>query len=269
MKSCKHKFMKVTPLLSFLLFLLLFSKTSIKAAEREYLGVHEVCAKCHHVQYISWEKQPHAKAFESLQPGTRMEVKRAADLDPMKDYTEDGECLKCHTTGYGKPGGFVSLKKTPSMTNVQCESCHGPGSEYVEKVMRRKFSFAHAEITDLGHVGYADHSHTDSAKKDTSAEGAVEHKQSHSMNKHTHNEEHRQSDKYGYDALGDPPPHASRHRGGILHLDSAKASYCVESCHNEGSPTYQVSSKKNFVATFDEQVKKSIHRRYGLMFLHW
>ena len=269
MKLYRHKFLKVTLFLSLLMFLLLFTKTFIKAAEREYLGVHEVCAKCHHVQYISWEKQPHAKAFESLKPGKRIEVKRAANLNHMKDYTEDGECLKCHTTGYGKPGGFVSLKKTPSMTNVQCESCHGPGSEYVEKVMRRKFSFAHAEVTDLGHVGYAVHSQTDSAKKDISAGGAVEHKQSHLMKMPTQNEEHKQSDKYGYDALGDPPPHAHRHQGEISDLDPAKASRCVETCHNEESPTYQVSGIKNFVATFNKQVKKSIHRRYGLMFIHW
>ena len=257
------------------MFLFYFSITSIKAAKREYVGVHEVCEKCHYVQYKSWEQQPHAKAFESLKPGKRIEVKRATNLDPMKDYTEDEECLKCHTTGYGKPDGFVSLKKTPAMTNVQCESCHGPGSEYVEKVMRREFSFAHTEVEDLGHIGYAAHSHDNSAKEKKTAELHAKHDQSQPMKmqkhneKHKQHEEHKQDGKYGYDALEDPPPHAHRHRGKILPLDPEKAFHCMEICHNEESPTHPVSGIKDFVATFNEQVKKSIHRRYGLLFFHW
>src|SRR6185436_8482388 len=40
----------------------------------------------------------------------------------------DPSCFSCHAVGYGVPTGFVSAAKTPSLANVQCESCHGPAA---------------------------------------------------------------------------------------------------------------------------------------------
>ena len=100
------------------------------AADHAYVGSNK-CRKCHMKEFKSWQESAMAKSFELLKPGVRAEQKTAAKLDPQKDYTQDAKCLPCHTTGYGKPGGFVDMKKTPDLAGVGCETCHGPGGTYV------------------------------------------------------------------------------------------------------------------------------------------
>jgi len=104
------------------------------AAAPEYAGV-KVCTKCHEAQGESWAGTSHAKAFDSLKPNTKAEEKKKAKLDPAKDYTKDKDCVGCHSTGFGKAGGYA-LGKDPGgpekLGSVGCEACHGPGSDYRE-----------------------------------------------------------------------------------------------------------------------------------------
>jgi formate-dependent nitrite reductase cytochrome c552 subunit len=104
----------------------------------EYVGA-DSCKKCHFSQHKSWGKTEMAKAMDTLKPGNKVEAKKKFNLDPNKDYTKDASCLPCHTTGYGKPGGYPELvegqtwtaeqqKRASLMEGVQCEACHGPGS---------------------------------------------------------------------------------------------------------------------------------------------
>ena len=90
------------------------------------------CRACHLSQTKSWEQTKMAKAFELLKPGVAAKAKRAHKVDPDKDYTHDSACVPCHVTGYGKPGGFGSLEKTPGLVGVQCEECHGAGAGYLK-----------------------------------------------------------------------------------------------------------------------------------------
>jgi len=90
------------------------------------------CRTCHLAQFKSWEETKMAKAFDLLKPGVAAKAKREHKLDPDKDYTKDSNCLPCHVTGYGKPGGFQSLEATPALAGVQCEACHGPGGGYLK-----------------------------------------------------------------------------------------------------------------------------------------
>ncbi len=115
-----------------------------------YVGA-KTCKACHIKQYKSWEQTTMAKSFENLKPGVKAEEKKKAGLDPNKDYTGDKNCLKCHTTGYGKQGGFKSLADTPDLINVQCESCHGPGGDFKE-VMKKDKQFKIAEARAAGLV---------------------------------------------------------------------------------------------------------------------
>lgn len=80
-----------------------------------YVGTKE-CAACHFEQFMAWRATPHAKAFDIL---------------PAK-YRADASCLKCHTTGFGEPTGFKSVKETPNLVGNSCEGCHGPGSKHTE-----------------------------------------------------------------------------------------------------------------------------------------
>lgn len=104
-------------------------------AQAEYKGL-KTCSQCHFDQAEAWKKTAHAKAFESLKPNIKSEAKAKAGLDANKDYTADVNCVGCHTTGYGKPGGYqigVTGDAALRMTGVLCEACHGAGGNYRDK----------------------------------------------------------------------------------------------------------------------------------------
>lgn len=81
--------------------------------EGTYAGL-KTCKKCHFKHYKTWKQAKHKDAFKAL---------------PDK-YKTEAKCLECHTTGYGQPGGFVSIEKTKGLAGVQCEMCHGPGAKH-------------------------------------------------------------------------------------------------------------------------------------------
>lgn len=118
----------------------LFSLVAVNTVfAADYVGVKK-CKMCHMKEYKSWEATKMAKAFDSLKPGTAAEAKKTAGLDADKDYTADASCLACHAAN-GKA----------DMPGVTCESCHGPGSDYI-KVMMTNRDYTKAEITAAGLV---------------------------------------------------------------------------------------------------------------------
>jgi hypothetical protein len=87
------------------------------------------CESCHEISYNIWKKSKHAKAYETLQKA-----------DPPRNF--DPECVSCHVVGWHPTqyfpfkGGFDTLEKTPHLTGVGCENCHGPGEKHVDAELR-------------------------------------------------------------------------------------------------------------------------------------
>ena len=69
----------------------------------------ETCAKCHETEFKQWQTTRHSHAYDSIKGAGRQ---------------EDPECILCHTMGYGREGGFVSIEKTPDLGRVTCQACH-------------------------------------------------------------------------------------------------------------------------------------------------
>jgi 2',3'-cyclic-nucleotide 2'-phosphodiesterase (5'-nucleotidase family) len=83
----------------------------VEAGQAGYMGV-DACTDCHDEERKVWDATGHARAYPTLQ----------------KDFKEYNlECVSCHVTGYGKPGGST-VTYSDKLQNVQCEVCHGPGS---------------------------------------------------------------------------------------------------------------------------------------------
>lgn len=74
------------------------------------------CRLCHRDFFLGRKQDPHDHALEKL---------------INTEHEENGRCLACHSTGYGVKGGFTSIKESSRLMNVQCEGCHGPGSEHI------------------------------------------------------------------------------------------------------------------------------------------
>jgi len=121
--------------------------------DHAYVGAKK-CKICHMKEYKSWAETKMAKAFEVLKPGERAKEKTAAKLDPDKDYTQDQDCLRCHTTGLGKEGGFVDIDSTPELAGVGCEVCHGPGGTYIGPgyMTLKNKEYKKAELVAVGMV---------------------------------------------------------------------------------------------------------------------
>ena len=86
----------------------------------------ESCIQCHQADSEAWALSKHAHAGETLK---------------AKGFHVDAYCLQCHSTGFGLPGGFASIKRTATLAVIGCESCHGPSAAHAkEPTVRTPFA---------------------------------------------------------------------------------------------------------------------------------
>jgi YVTN family beta-propeller protein len=117
----------------------------------KYVGA-VACGACHGARsgsraYGTWRASPHADAYATL--GTERAEEIARGMGVRDDPQTSDQCLACHATGAGEPVGR-RLSTFDLAQGVQCESCHGPGSEYVpEAVMLDPVAAAEAGLADV------------------------------------------------------------------------------------------------------------------------
>src|SRR4030095_4227254 len=103
-----------------------------KAGDNKYAGVKACVGACHKTdsqgkQYDIWQSSKHSQAYKTLQ--TPEADKIAKDKGFTTPAAETPQCLKCHVLG--KEIDPAELESSFNKTQgVQCETCHGPGSEY-------------------------------------------------------------------------------------------------------------------------------------------
>ncbi|MBX3119799.1 MAG: cytochrome c family protein [Fimbriimonadaceae bacterium] len=73
------------------------------------------CGSCHGEALKVWKSSKHAGALKTLED---------------ENHGRDPDCVSCHVVGLESTLGFRSLKETPQLANVGCESCHGPGDKH-------------------------------------------------------------------------------------------------------------------------------------------
>ena len=110
------------------------------ASGAKYVGTKS-CGMCHKKedvgnQFKIWQDSKHSQAYKSLQ------TEKADNIAKEKGFktkaVETKECLKCHATGddvdQSLRGNNFKVED-----GVQCETCHGAGSEYnTKKIMQDK-----------------------------------------------------------------------------------------------------------------------------------
>ncbi len=118
-----------------------WTEESYYVAEEAYYVGEAACRRCHHDleqrnQFNLWRMSAHADAYASLAMPESKEIAKISgvDVDPF----ESPICLGCHTTA------SLSEEWERDETfyfedGIQCEMCHGPGSEYMtEEVMQNR-----------------------------------------------------------------------------------------------------------------------------------
>jgi hypothetical protein len=90
-------------------------QNGLAAAANMFVG-SEVCKLCHEDIYKRWHDSKHAHALETL---------------AAKGQSQNPECLRCHTVGFGEETGYDMKNHQLYLAGVGCEMCHGRAGDHV------------------------------------------------------------------------------------------------------------------------------------------
>ena len=91
------------------------SHQQVKGSPTEQFLTQYECRKCHGEIYAKLETSRHSLALASL---------------AKKGMAQEPDCLACHTTAYEYQGGYDEKPPFNRLANVQCEACHGYGTQH-------------------------------------------------------------------------------------------------------------------------------------------
>jgi hypothetical protein len=104
--------------------------------QQAYVGAL-VCKGCHVPAYEFWQQQRVTgpgkdKAGRPIE--RTMSHAHAWQTLVVDGKHTDRACVACHATGFDEPGGVCKTSEIEKrgLANVQCESCHGPGSVHAK-----------------------------------------------------------------------------------------------------------------------------------------
>ncbi len=96
-----------------------------------YLG-SQACMECHQTQHVTWLQSRHAHAYWRLGADWALFLGRTRPhYQDLEDPMSDQRCTLCHVTGAQDDNALYAGSFRPG-EGVSCESCHGPGSNYID-----------------------------------------------------------------------------------------------------------------------------------------
>ena len=120
-------------------------EASAQPRQPVYVGAR-VCGQCHEGkamgdQFSIWMRSRHAKAYTSLSKPEAREIARRSGI-PVEPQ-QSPMCLGCHATA-ADAEDWQRDETFALKDGVQCEKCHGPGSEYADAqvMMDRKLAIS-------------------------------------------------------------------------------------------------------------------------------
>lgn len=107
------------------------------AGDPKYVGVQD-CGRCHKKELVgnqlaAWKKEKHSSAMKTLESEEAKKIAKEKGLSVPPHQAD--ECVRCHATAHGLEKAQIFKKPLALSDSVQCESCHGPGSEYRKKTV--------------------------------------------------------------------------------------------------------------------------------------